>query len=260
MPTAAYYQTIKAKKRDRWERRAYGWHNYPHSLAEIATSGSLSYTRDETHFTNASTSTTASRYVCSLDFSLANPFTRVFEDQWPWKPSSANPYPLPSGDPGNGEFLMVHRPIFPWRLEAPISDPLPSAVIGDCTREFYTRPTTSDPWALDNTTTTDVTFGFYLLMGAGGDHYTGGRGAGGYDEKVIIQFDDDFGANNPGVFPPILPDFSTTDPDIRRLPWEDPWSSETAIFADIFSNHLVTRNAIDGGGHTGTCSLSLDFH
>lgn len=240
---AAYYQSLKIRRSDQaTTMAAYQW-NHPHRLEAIALSGTLSYTRDGRDFTSPGTS--ATRYLFALDFADANTYTRVWKANTPWDG-------IPSLDPG--QVIISHQPSFPWAMIF-IDAATDPAVIGTCTEYEYSRPTTSDPWTLDDTTTTDISLALGLFAFGGGEPDSGGQGDGSDDEKVEIQANLNFtGANNN-----LLPNLDTTSPHILRLPWEDSWASETTLFSDAFSDFITAENAADGGGHSGTCSLSLDF-
>lgn len=245
MSVSDHIVDIKTRKDNILSESSTSVWNHPHRLRSIEVSGNLSYTIDQRSFSSPGVS--AQTYEFSLDFSLAASWSRRFETNTPWYSGA-----LPGGPLATGQFYFGHTPEWFWEAFTQYGSS-PSAVkIGDCVQTSYSRPTTSDPWTLGATVTTDVDFYFSAFLSLGGEPDSGGKGDESDDEKIVVAFLDSFtGANTSR-----LPDFSA---DVLRLPWEDSWASETAAFSDIFSDHIAARNAADGGGHSGTCTLSLDF-
>lgn len=254
---------VRRKKRQIWAELSDGYFNYPNRLASVDLSGSLDYTIDGRDFTSPGLS--ASVYEFSLNFSLVGGYTRVFESRYPWL-SSASP---PSGGPDIGEFLLFHRPRAFWYVFVDHGGTPADAVIGTCTKTDYTRLTESDPWVIDDgPADTDIEWSFSFSLGKnlfqfnGGDAPSSGldagfgKGDGSDDEKIAVQVN----MNPSGAHASLLPSFDVMNSEeILRLPWDDSWAAESAVFSDIFSTHLTDFNATDGGGHSGTCTISLDF-
>ena len=223
-------------------------YNHPHRLTGISVSGSFDYTIDERDFTSPGTS--ADLYVYDIDFSLANSAERIFIDKFPWRGST------PPVEPDADEVVLAHQPLEGmWEI-------IPSygangirptrEVVGTLTVTPYTRPTTGDPWVAGTPVETDMEFSFGMFISGGGEPASGGRGDDSSDEETQITFSDSWigtGASN-------LPDFGVV---LGRLPWDDPWSSETAEFSTILSDFISAANTADGGGHSGSTTLSLDF-
>jgi len=239
--------SVKDRKLNIWaEFSLYEW-NHPSFLQGIAVSGLLSYTIDERSFTSPGLS--ASKYEYDLDFSDADDYSRVYESNVPW-----TVFPPPRGILNDGEFLMSHQPSFPWGVIFYDEDNQDTK-IGTCTKTDYSRDEGTDPWTEDGSTTTDIDFHFDVSPFGGGEPDSGGKGDGSDDEKVDVSFFPDFSGSHNSK----LPNFELSLGEVLRLPWAASWASETAAFSAIFSDHLSDGNTSDGGGHSGTCSLSLDF-
>ena len=218
--------------------------NHPHRIATVSTSGALTYTIDERSFAPSPT-LSASKYDFSLDFSLGDSWTRVYQSKFPWY--SATPVAL-----NQGEFCPSHVIKKPWKFDCDFGAYPNYATIGDCTRTNYTRALITDPWTAGTPVTTDVDFKFGFLLTLGGDPTSGGRGTGSDPEKALFQFSDSWSGSYTNKLPNLYA-------DVYRLPWVDPWASESTVFSTAFSAFLTAQNTADGGGHSGTCSLSLDF-
>jgi hypothetical protein len=238
--SATLLNSVKMRKAMTHSHLVNLYYNHPHRLAEISTSGSLSYIIDEREFT--SPGNYAKLYDFDIDFSDMPAWTRLL-----WQ---KNGYPgIGSVPVSNGEFGWLHRPLYFWRAEV-VYGSTPSAVkIGTCTQTNYSRPTADDPWEEDSSDTTDIDgyFQFFLLSGGGGGAFDGREGL-----PCEISFSGSFDGTNSFK----LPNLNAL---IERFPWDDPWASESAAFSDAFDDHLDTENAADGGGHSGSCSLELVF-
>jgi hypothetical protein len=99
---------------------------------------------------------------------------------------------------------------------------------------------------------TDVNYKIIFLMYDGGLPPSMGRGTDTTVEKVTIEIFE----GTSGTATDLLPSFYAK---VLRLPWTATWASETAIFSGIFSSFITASNTADGGGHSGSCSLSVDF-
>ena len=245
MSIADLNQSIKNKKNSYSIFFADSFFNHPHRIPKVAVSGTLNYTIDGRDFIPTPI-TSATKYEFSLDYSLSDPWIRVFQANYPWR-TFAPPTIL-----AQGEFTPGHRPHSPWEFRDTTGDPTDIAVIGTCTKTTYTRTLIIDPWTAGTPVVTDISHKFFPSISGGGDIFSGGRGAGSDAEKTQIEYAESYD----GAEYTRLPNFSDF---IFRLPWDDPWASETAIFATVFSDFLADGNSTDGGGHSGTCSLSLDF-
>jgi hypothetical protein len=218
-------------------------YNHPHQIPGASVSGSLSYTVDERDFTAPGLS--ADLYVFDLSFGSASAWTRVFQERYPWL-SESLPHAL-----DQGEFTMAHRPIRAM-FESVFSQgaALDYVTIGDVSVTHYTRALDTDPWTEGATDTNDIDFRFDFFVEDGGAPESGGKDAGNDDEKCTLYFTPSFDGSNSSR----IPEFYS---EILRLPWTDPWASESAAFSTIFDDAMTARNVTDGGGHSGSCSLAL---
>lgn len=227
----SYYEDFKAKKQLQWEG------NHPHRLPALRMSGTLNH-EDDRRVTAGGL--TATRTVVDLDFSLMATWTRVFREKVPL-------LALQTGL-AEGTFGLFHRSAQFWSLWVSNSfGATPATVtIGTTTVYRYTRTTVMDPWVLDTTTTTDYDYQWRPVLFGGGDPSSGGKGPDNEDNSIrITAFQGGF---------PFLGNVA-----VYRLPWEDPWTSESTIYSDAFADGLATRNTASGGGHSGTCSATLHF-
>jgi hypothetical protein len=248
MPTA-HLTLVKNKKASMASFLETRFYNHPHRLPSVALSGALTYTVDERSFTAHSSPVNgevAYVFVFNLTFTGTAAYTRIFESRYPW-------ISVPSGTPAQGEFLISHRHgTYFWRFEIDSGPTLDPEVIGTVTRSKYVY--SSGAWGLDSVDAPqDITLQFTFSISGGGDPTSGGRDDDSDDERATILVTPDLS----GTYSDKLPEFGSTN--VYRFPWDDPWASETTAFSDIFATHLITKNAADGGGHSGTCSMSLDF-
>lgn len=249
MWTADYISSYKERKFDMLTFLGRRFWNYPHGISGVELSGSLNYTIDGRDFTDPGLF--AQKYEFSITMPVSLYWTRISPAKAPWENTS-----LPVS-PAQGEFILAHNPLTPWSALL-LRGTTPTAVkVGDRTYTEYSRADEADPWDEDSSVTTDINANYIPDIYAGGEPLIaafkgGGRGDGSPDEKVRI----DLNVNWSGTSSGLLPDFDAIA-EILRLPWVTPWSAETDFFDDHFSDHLTTKNTADGGGHSGTCSLSL---
>jgi hypothetical protein len=241
MDAADYYSAWKSKKNSMGSSLKNSYSNHPNRLTALSTSGAIAYTIDGRLFTSPGTA--ASVYQFDVDYSLANPWTRLFQTRIPW--NSGLPTAL-----SDGEFSLSHRPVMMWAFETQYGADPASVVGGSVTKTDYTRLTITDPWVAGSPVTTDLDLLLSFTLGGGGDPVSGG-----YDTdpaaRALITFFNAISGTHSSKFP-------NMGANIYRFPW-DTWASETAEFSSIFAAHLSAKNTADGGGHSGTCSLSLDF-
>lgn len=253
MSAEEHIESIKTRKLRVIQFAQTYYFNHPNRQTGIEVSGSLSYTIDQRQFTIFSSATSASVFNYSLDFSLADSYTRIMETRFPWR------FNTTSGVPSTlsaGEFAWAHRPLsLMWSMNQAMAA-TGSVKIGDCTETPYTRTTTSDPWVAGTPITTDIDFRFTTTLTGGGEAFSGGKGDDSDDEKTSIGVGCFFTGTEAGLLPPLS---VTNNTDILRLPWNDSWASESAVFSTMFNDWIVDQNLLNGGGYSGSCSLSLDF-
>lgn len=241
MTLEEYFSFFKTKKNTIAGILKNSAYNHPNRIAKIATSGAISYTIDERDF--ASPGTSANLYEFDIDYSLANEWTRVFEPFYPW--NGGSPTAL-----NQGEFLPAHAPATMFQFQTSYGTTPSSVIGGSVTRTPYTRATTSDPWTAGTPVTTDLDLQLTFTITGGGNTISGGYDTDNSARALITFFE-----AVSGTHASKLPSMGAL---IYRFPW-DTWTSETAEFATIFADAITAANAADGGGHSGTCSLSLDF-
>ena len=222
----------KAKKYAILDQRLFDAYNHPHRLGKIELRGKLDYTIDEREFTSPGTS--ADVYVFDLDFSQAADYTRILEENYPWGGAPAPTAPVA------GEFVFYHIPWAPWTASIERVD-TSAVAIGTVTVREYSRATTSDPWDLDATTTTDIDYRFTAVPSGGS-----------YDGGGTVIFNSYFSGTHSTLLPSLNKSFAK---DIT----DDSWQPESSYFATTFSDFLDTNNTADGGGHSGSISMTLHF-
>lgn len=240
----------KERKKNRF-KAVWLYFNHPHRLSEVAMSGALTYVIDERLFV-PEPATSAKVYEFDLGFAVVPAWSRLFYPKFPFDIEA------PQNALAAGQFVLAHLPWRMWNF-ATVRGPGHLAVkVGTSTVSEYSRPSENDPWTLDTTATYDIEFFFDPTFSFGGDPDSDGRGDDSADEKAEIRIENSgFG----GPTSSRLPSFSELDTpyEIRRFPWMDAWASETDYFAWTFNDFLADRNAQDGGGHSGSCTMSLDF-
>jgi hypothetical protein len=253
MPSTAtdWITAIKAKKTAIDSFLGGARYNHPQRIASITLSGTIDYEIDERDFTvneSPAGGATASVYVFALDYTAVTPYIRKFQEQDPW-------YVLPVALVA-GEFTLSHRPrAAMWEIRSDIFDyDEDQDVVGTVTRTRYVYNDGTSSWDLDTTDAAeDITLTFAFSISGGGDPTSGGRDDDSTDENATIAVF----ASHSGTYGIKLADFNWGD--ILRFPWVDTWAPETAEFATGFSNFITDSNAADGAGHSGSCSLSVDF-
>lgn len=252
MPTQQeYWQMLRSRR-----SACYSWlrsrdYNAPHPLAEVALSGSLSYTVDERLFT--SPPATAYVSVMSVDFSSAAAWTRINEDQTPFTLLGGDG---PSGRPADGNFLMLHSPQAPWEFFCSYGYLSGDVVVGDVVVDKYLWNSRTSSYDFDRTATYNVSMEWSLIISGGGHPASGGKDASADTEKTTIQIVAYLSGGGTGARLPS----SGINVSFGRFPWDSAWTSETAAFGTWFDDFLDAENSDDGAGHSGTCSISADFN
>jgi hypothetical protein len=238
--------SIKNRKRAIYDFLDSSVYNHPNRLSEVGLSGSMYLIKDGRDYTVYPYNPTFSREVkeYTIDFSLATHYIRSYFEKEP------TPNYLPDAT-DLGTFHLGHFPN-QWFIQSHNLSPA-SVVVGTKTITEYSRASVSDPWIAGSVTSSDITMYFEMTILGGGDPVSKGKGTGGDDNKAVIYFHPVI-----NVYAE-LPDFGAYSGEIKRLPWDASWSSETAMFIPIFSNYLDFNNAFYGGGFSGNCSLSLNF-
>lgn len=245
---ATFSELVKTKKALRSNTHLGHAFNHPHRLESISVSGTVTYTRDERAF-DPPHETTATRKVYSIDLAPLWDWTRLWQTKYGWQSAD------PPSDPGEAEFVLYHIPLWPWIMQQRRGDTPENVKIGTVTTTNYTWDDEEEDW-IEGTTDAgvDVMGGFLVTLYGGGHPVSGGRGADDDDNSVVItvsgMLDGLFttGGVSPG-----------TPVQILRLPWDDPWTSESAAFSDMIADIITALNADNGGGHSATASVTLGF-
>lgn len=221
-------------------------YNHPHRLFQISLSGDLNYVRDERLFSSAGLSANVDTY--NVDFTTFLPWNRIIVEKAPFI-GSPGATPI---NPAAGEFIFGHQPQVMWRATFIGGDYPDPQICGTHQTDFYTRPTLSDPWTLYSTSSIDLEGYFITSISAGGLPPSHGRGTGSATENCSILI-------APEISPGSIAGALGLTGTVKRLPWVDPWPSESALFAGQFAAALAALNLLDGGGHSGTCYMQADF-
>jgi hypothetical protein len=210
--------------------------NHPHRLPFMKITGLVDYEFDSrSHPTNL----TASHETISMDFSALPYWTRIYEEELPV---------IQAGMPGQGEFTLTHSDTYFWRFEPEEGSQNAQVKVGEEITISYERADPADEWDEVSSTTTDIMMDWVpnILYG-GGDPTSGGKGAD--DEANSVSISNIIYSS--GFFVP--------NGTIYRLPWEDPWSNETAVFADSLADYIAEGNAANPGFWSGSTTMALEF-
>ena len=212
-----------------------GWSNHPNRLPSITLSGTLTHDDDRR---DTEIGLTATRTVKEIDFTTFTPWVRVYRGKIPL-------LSLPTDINGDSEFSIFAPSFAPWSATAKIGG-TPDTTCGTSTFYEYSRATDEDPWVEDSSTPTDIVIAWTPSIDGGGHPVSGGKGADDEDNSIQIS-------NWPNVFGNI------SSVAVYRLPWENPWASESALFSATFDDDIDDLNTADGGGHSGSCTFSVSF-
>lgn len=248
---ADYIDNLKFKKQSAFTYITGLDFNYPHPLAEVVLSGTLSYTIDETQFTSKATALTAYKYEFDInDVTTIPAWTRLFPDN---TPLSSRP-----DEDNEAEFHLYHRPDSMYTMFATYFNPTGTYIVGDCVRTRYTRAVDTDPWVADPPdAAVDIDGYLYFFVNSGG----GSPNSGGKDATVSPAFDGtpvslDVSIDWGGTYSNLLPDFDLDA--VERLPWDRTWDDVDT--SSEFNTFVSDNNTADGGGHSGSSSLTVEFN
>jgi hypothetical protein len=248
---AEYYDVIKAKKLSSFiASRAYS--NFPHRLGIIGLSGSVSYTVDQRDFSiysSPANGSVAFKFVASLNMALVSPWNRVFLTK---VPSLIPIYSSTSPDSilDVREFGFLHSPQYMWEALFSVNYDADYKNVGSVVVTEYTYSTSSNSWGVTNTFSSSVECDLSVFIADGGHPISGGNdGTSACIVSSICNFIGDYSGYLNGI----------GTADFERLPWDGTWASESTAFSDGFSQILSDGNAADGGGHSGTCGMSMVF-
>lgn len=224
-----YYEDHKVKKVGFFAASGY-YFNHPHRLPAIKLTGDLTHDFDQRA---SATGLSALRTLKEIDFSLLPSWEREFSDKFP----SAQ---APGTWPTTSAFLIYQDVHAPWRMEAEFGPEPSTVIVGTSTDYVYTRDTISAPWVEFSATPSDILLAWTPAISGGGIPASGGKGADTDANSVAISLADI------SWFP------SCT---VYRLPWQEPWASESAILSDAFDALLLSQ----GSDYSGTTTATLEF-
>jgi hypothetical protein len=220
--------------------------NHPHRLPFLRLTGLLNYEHDER---DTETGLSAVKIAVDLDFGALPEWTRVFNEKIPVIKSGPNLRVAPTDQ---GEFNVTQSLPYFWRFNFALGDSHDLVTIGEETVTNYERDTDTDPWVLVDETVTDIEAGWFpSLSSVGGDPVSGGRGADNDENSVGISIQG-FYADGFSFYD-FFQIFETIV--VYRLPWENPWTDESALFSDAFADWLAGQ----GEGWSGSTTMALEF-
>lgn len=236
----SYFDFVKIRKSSIHNLLLNRKFNHPHRLNQISMTGSFSLIIDGRGFTAfppvVGSTTTLTEY--DLDLAPVPSFTRYFENKCPISHYLSAELSSPR------KIALLHQPRYPWRFIQNDRYEYEPTVVGTYKTTSFIYDGTN--WNQTSTTTSDHAFDFYVSIDGGGYLYSGGKVADSDAVKARILLTH----NLPEIDTPL---------EILRLPWQNTWASETAIFSNAFNAFIADGNAANGGGYSGSCSVSLNF-
>jgi len=216
---------------------------YPHRLSSMRITGTESIEEDERLQPRLAEALGAAKYNYEFDYSSLPVYKRAFYQRLPI-------IKFPSPDQNIREFSMVHNPNYFWKCvyhtnTKEVFD-LPPIKVGSSTVTYYTRPTIEDPWVEGGTYPYDDYYTNWIpyILQSGGYPSSGGKDEDNDENSISIVL---FG----------LP--AAQSREIYRLPWEDPWENESAVFSEGLADYIAGQNISYGGGWTGSTTVTLEF-
>jgi hypothetical protein len=212
------------------------FNEHPHRLAGISMTGSTTIESDPRTLAGGLFCT---RTIWTVDYSLLPAWERLMRPQTPILATS-----IPATQ---GKFHLTQDVRYFWRFFLAFGPPFDPVEIGEVTDYLYTRPTTGDPWVLAAESSYGIDAEWTPTIGVpylGGHPDSGGRGANDLPNSVAFN-------------PPQLAYLA--DALIARLPWQDPWTDESAAFEDSLTDILDTQNALGTSVWTGETTATMVF-
>jgi hypothetical protein len=212
--------------------------DYPHTLSSIRLTGIEIGEEDKRLQPGTAELLFTTKFNYEVDYSLLPPWNRVFHDKFPIiiEDNITNDY----------EFRLIHNPNSFWRCHQIIEPIYDTVKIGSETFTEYTRPTIEDEWVGGGTFPFSDLYGSWFpdFRLSGGHPSSGGRDGDNDENSIAID-----------IFYP----GAVINQPIYRLPWEDTWENESALFSDAFAEYIALKNTIDGGGWSGSTTATLEF-
>lgn len=212
------------------------FNDHPHRITGVSMTGTTSIDRDQR---DVALGLSCNRTVWEVNYGLLPSWDRLLRSKIPILATS-NPTT-------QGKFYVTQDVKFFWRFLMAFGPSFDPVKLGETTDFTYTRPSTDDPWVLATQNSYDINGAWtpeVALPYRGGHPTSGGRGA-------------DDPANSVAINPPQLAYLADTL--VARLPWLDPWASESAAFTDALTTVLDDQNALGGAVWTGSTTASMVF-
>lgn len=228
--------------------------NHPHRLSSIRITGSYTYQFDGREV--AGTALTAYKLNADVDYATLPAWTRVFGEL----PVIDNIGQTEVAGGAEGlneyEFYVAQDLFYFWRFYLVVSDIPEPVKVGELQTTLYGRDSTEDEWVEISVETEDIEESGYpavittspFFNGLGGHPVSGGKGSDN-DENSAHLF---FIFNGSGAPFPLAS-------GIYRLPWQDPWADESSVYTDAMTDWIAENNVFEGGGWTGSASVTLEF-
>jgi hypothetical protein len=212
------------------------FNEHPNRLSRIAMSGTATVESDPR---TIATGLSCVRSIWEYDYSLLPAWERLMRPKTPILQTS-NPSTV-------GKFHFTQDVRYFWRCYLAFGPAHAPVTIGQVTDYRYTRPLTSSPWVLDTETSYDITGIWTPEVSApyyGGHPLSGGRGNDDLDNCVALN-------------PPQLGFMA--DALVARLPWGDPWSTESDAFTESLTTALAELNTAASSVWSGTTTAAMVF-
>ena len=211
--------------------------DHPHRLSSMQLTGIEIIEEDRRLQPRTADALSTEKYNYELDYSLLPAWTRVLHDKFPIiiADDIANDY----------EFRLIHNPNSFWRCYQIIEPIYDTVKIGSSTVTEYTRPTIEDEWVEGGTYPFEDYYAYWFpsFEESGGYPSSGGRDEDNDENSIAIVMIGGAMINQP----------------IYRLPWQDPWENESALFSDALEEYIADQNLTYGGGWTGSTTVTLEF-
>jgi hypothetical protein len=211
--------------------------DHPHRLSSIQLTGIEIVEEDRRLQPRTADALSTEKFNYELDYSLLPAWTRVLHDKFPIiiADDITNDY----------EFRLTHNPNSFWRCNQIIEPIYDTVKIGTETVTEYTRPTIEDEWVEGGTYPFQDIYAYWFpsFEESGGYPSSGGRDEDNDENSIAIVIFGGAMINQP----------------IYRLPWEDPWENESALFSDALEEYIADQNLTYGGGWTGSTTVTLEF-
>jgi hypothetical protein len=228
--------------------------NHPHRVQVIRLTGSINYVYDGRGIAKFSTS----RKELNVDLANLPEYTRKFVEKIPARYSpNLNVY----------EFSALSLLREPWGFRASAKDragqlDLPEKFkVGECKETNYTRDSEEDNWEILSSGAEDVyCYWSPRVFSVGGHPNSGGRGDDTDENSVSFYLNGEFTGDPDGPIGDVL-SFNPFRVNylVYRLPWVDPWENESELYSELFDDWIAEQNADDGGGWTGSTTMTLEF-